>query len=552
MKCIGINQFVLFSYLTQTVMAEGTDEKIDEKKREIITLGGELEAETRSEPHKDKYVIVPPHWPNELWETKPEHEVNDKQLRSGENIHPNIPTIDHQANSGLARFLKVFDDDLKVLEQDKSKEIKDDMTAMVNGTVQRLKETQPIFQMCRLIPAGSVAEGTKIGEMNEFDYLLILDIFRNEELFEVHLHQRFTVIFMKNVKEKDMFLASYPTMFELQDSTKVCITDMRSVLMGIFMDDFLANMLPGWTFWSPEEKVCVSDVAATLHLTSKKHEMDVDVDICLCIPVSKDSCTRATKRPTIDDSVTFFAFLELLDRSINEDQDCRAYAIIGESVPLFSLPTTASRITIPMLESAPLGPLTVGNGRFQTYRFAKCLASVFLPKRSKMFGCDRCCHSLVKSYDLKNIVLFMIKNNPDDANWAMDKVCCRLVEVFQILTTCIPEKDADAVATISTCCLPGILRIDEISTYNPFIETRGEKTDLLFTPDSHKPMYGLRSPPEYKQYLHTGVSDIDTVLKEYFEHLHSDHWDTYDLIQRITKLLTMLHSMTPEPEKTPD
>ena len=153
---------------------------------------------------------------------------------------------------------------------------------------------------------------------------------------------------------------------------------------------------------------------------------------------------------------------------------------------------------------------TATDGRVETFRYVKCLAQIMLPKRSKLFGCDRCCHSLVKSYDFKNIVLFMMKNHPEDSYWIPEKLCCRLVEVFDILQCCIPKDGPENVAMVSICSTPETAHIDSIATYRPNTYATKEKSGLLFTPDSHKPRYGLSFVPEYKIRFKTDIRELDS------------------------------------------
>lgn len=494
----------------------------------------------------EKHVIIPPRWPYEKWTIVKECEVADTEVKNQEQLKEFKPVSHHHSSTGLSTFLKVFDDDLRVFEGEASKVLRVELTTMIEDTVERLRKTHPIFQNCRLIPAGSVAEGTKIGLMDEFDYLLVLNIFSDRRLFETHFNRNFTLILTESSDYSKHIVAALPEMFEPSEVTnKLCLTNIRSVLVDIFMHDFLSNMFPGWTYWTPEGEVCSSDIATTLHLTSQNYNIDIDVDLCLCIPVSKDDCIRAIKTSKDDKNATFFEYLNLLADTTAKCLEI--YAIVGSNVDVFHLKTTASRITIPMLESESFKQCDPGDGRVQTYRYVKCLARTFLPKRTQLFGCPRCCHSLVKSYDFKNIVLFMIKNHPEDEFWVPENVCCRLVEVFDLLQRCLPVDDPDRAAPISTCCTPGDVRIESIATYRQDTIASKEKSNLLYTPDSHKPVYGLGSTPEYSDSIKTDVSDIDSIVKTYFEHLKKDHWETFELVAKLCNTLTKLHSIKGEP-----
>ena len=140
----------------------------------------------------------------------------------------------------------------------------------------------------------------------------------------------------------------------------------------------------------------------------------------------------------------------------------------------------------------------------------------------------------------------MIKRYTDDLFWVEDQICTRVVEMFTILKQCIVERQSE-VASISICCLPGKLRLDNISTNNPFIkEEPNEISNFLFTPDSEKPIYEISSSPSNGKHLSTKSNEANQLIQEWFHHLSNEHWSTYELISDFEKLLLSLANLIPK------
>lgn len=88
----------------------------------------------------------------------------------------------------------------------------------------------------------------------------------------------------------------------------------------------------------------------------------------------------------------------------------------------------------------------------------------------------------------------------------------------------VSDDESSYNAAVSIYCFPGTLSLDNVSNSSPYYNSEGGHK-YFFTPDSHKPMYELRSSPIYEQHLSTGIDEADSLLKEWFEKLNNKPWN---------------------------
>lgn len=506
----------------------------------------------RNEPQAsnnvEKYEIITPEWPYDHWKTV---KISDatKSITAGNEQGIQIPrhlqsVPNIHGNSALKELLEKLSSQTSVLEDEKNARVHEDVKKLMKCFGKNLKAAGVLFEGCRLVEAGSVAEETKIGKSDEFDYILVLDVLSDRKTFQLHLSNQYFK-FSLNQGSQDLYeklQSETPHLFHVDEDRVFLHYTMKNIILKSIMDVFDSSLFPGWKRFSTKiGDVCSSHIATTLHLFTETHNMDVDIDICMCFPISPNDLKSVAEKEratqTKENPSTLFSYLHIL----NQVSPFELFAIIGDGEHAFCVSNT--RITAPLLELSRFRYYGQCDGRVKTYKLAKCLVSNFLPKYTNVFGCKRCCHSLVKSYYLKNIILFMMKRYTEDSLWVEDKICTRVLEIFAILKQCIVGRQ-DEVASVSVCCLPGRLRLDDISTNNPFIKGEPNKrSDVLFTPDSHKPLHEISSSPSYTEQLSIQSNGANQKIKEWFQHLNEEHWSMYKLIADFEGLLLSLASM---------
>lgn len=496
--------------------------------------------ETKESSHVDVRV---PRWPYDKWKLSENTAEGDTERRSPKHSKPTM------AGPVFVKFLELFSNQLDVLTTSESKEILNDITTLLRKSLEELGKCHKCFEQCRLIQAGSVAEKTKVGEPNEFDFLIVLDYFSNKELFKVEVRKNDFKIYVKqpaNVDDLPFIMCDALTPEDVG-----CIDNsLRSQFMEMLLQ-IIDKYLPSeWRRVKVEnEVICCSGIACTLHLVSEKFNLNVDVDLCPCLQIDVDDFEGALVMPEdisplivpyFSEQVLFFGYI----KDILEITKLELFAILGKRS--FSPDAISTRITAPLLELSCFPPYGAEDGHLKTYCITKCILSGFLPRQTNVFGCKYCCHKLIRSYHVKNIFFYMLKNYEEDIYWQDDKVPLRVLEIFLILRQCMDLRDEESSndAAISTFCLPGTLYLENVTNSSPYYAVENG-SEFFFTPDSHKPMYQLSSSPVFEEYLTTGNDEADCALKEWFNTLNNKPWNSKQLLQDLITLLVRLNEIVP-------
>lgn len=499
-------------------------------------MASKEESELQSEVYPSNVRI--PDWPYEKWgfaDNTKEH--TDTKASSVHKIPVSVGPV-------LNSFLQSFPHQLDIHNERRSSQILHEITTTLKDSLDELGKSYKCFEKCQLVQAGSVAEKTKIEAPDEFDFLIVMEYFANTEFFQTVVRKDSVRIFVKD----PAVVGLLPSECLVRSGTiDVLDFSLRSKFMEMFIKIFDSRLPPGWKrVTTGSETLCWSGIATTMHLTYDKVSLDVDIDLCLCVPIRADDFKGALSIP--DDASPYFtdyftvqALLFRYITSIVEQSPLKLYAILGKEDNAFQAIST--RITAPYLELSYFQSHPPKDGRIKAYCIAKCILSAFLPKLSKIFGCKRCCHRLVRSYHLKNILLFMFKNYKEDSHWTDSMVPVRVLEIFFILQECMISDDESSYdAAISMHCFPGTLYIENVTNLSPFYHSeQGDK--FFFTPDSHKPRYELSSSPIFESHLLTGNDEADNLLREWFEKLNNKPWNSRQLLLDLIDFLNTLNKI---------
>ncbi|XP_078360371.1 uncharacterized protein LOC144644723 [Oculina patagonica] len=481
-----------------------------------------------------------PNWPYERWELSVSTEGHADIEKNASPMH-NIPG---SVGPVFPSFLNSFSHQLDIYNNCTSTEILNQVTTMLNDSLCELGKAYKCFEKCQLVQAGSVAEKTKIEAQDEFDFLVVMEYFADEEYFQTVVRKDVIRIYVKDPTAIDCLPIECQNHSGTMEFLDVAL---RSKFMELFIEIFDVRLPPGWRRVTTEDKTpCGSGIASTLHLVCEKFNLNIDIDLCLCLPIRANDFKGALSIPEdvnpqftdyLNSQTLLFGYID----NIMEQSSLKLFAILGKSDSFHE--AISARITAPYLELSYFQSFPPEDGRIKAYCTAKCILSAFLPKLSKIFGCKRCCHKLVRTYHIKNIFLFMLKNYNEDIHWKEHKVPLRVLEIFSILEQCMINDDESSYdAAVSIYCFPGTLYLDNVSNLSPYYNTEGGQK-FFFTPDSHKPMYELSSSPVYKQHLSTGNDEADSLLKEWFEKLNNKPWNSKQLLLDLFNLITKINEI---------
>ena len=396
---------------------------------------------------------------------------------------------------------------------DEALQLKDVVLHMLEATLRDLKPYK-LFQGSSLLPVGSMAENTKIGKADEFDFAVILPTLAQEEYMDL--------------LNKTTELVTDPRIMDLIGeiwkgdlrSASICI---QMLLRELWSDQMMAHVPEGWTIINPSGHSDSHSVAATFHLQHKLDKFMVDLDVCFWVPFDKVSLLklRTDKYPQ-----KHYLSKHCLDKN------GLVYVVLPHDTNI-SIMINTVRFAMSLLERAALQEYGPDNVRLQCYKTCKCLVSVLLPKLKKKEECNYCFDSLVSSYCLKNIVLYMAANHKEDKYWIAEKLPNRVLEVFNILTFCMKIN----AGQISAYYTPYQLSIDTELKYNP--STRSvTNTALSWYTTTDIPCV----LPDLKMIKEQFTEDAASLkaLSNYEAFLSTTEWRFPEVIWIVTELLTNL------------
>lgn len=453
------------------------------------------------------------------------------QYDEGEDFAPNhwacdltVPLAD---DLPLCHLLRFMEPELNGVGID-SQEILEEMNKMMRKTSEKLESCYVVFEQCYVIPVGSMAENTKVGKADELDYAIVLPYFENfDELFPI--------IFQKD----ESLLYDNPAYVALTSDiasegyTKEVQENFQSTMKTIW-SLYVADFIPEG--WELSELNCLGaeqSIARTFHLTRRSDGFIVDIDICFWLPIHKSKLE--------EEGECFEQNDYLLDNCL--DGEMKLYAILPKDRDVEDI-LNSVRFAMSLKEREELNKYGPKNGRIQCFKLAKCVAQGFMPTIQKEGNCSRCRDRLVTSFALKNIVLFMASNYPDDKMWTEDQLGNRVCEVFSILDFCAKVN----CAQVSAFLIPYIIQLE--GQWKKYDSAKGVLVSKAILNES---CYEENNclVPGMKRFESLFMEDpiSKKILQNYFTFLHESDWCAPEVFDRLNEMLTALREKEDQERK---
>ncbi|CAG2222734.1 unnamed protein product [Mytilus edulis] len=287
----------------------------------------------------------------------------------------------------------------------KHKDVRVYIQSLFDNIVKLLQETYSVFRKSEVHLADSIGEQTKICRPDEFDFVIILP-----QLSEIDIFYPYRMNKNKHIREyvKD-FNFGYPNAFT---------DDIRLGIHDLLLASLVENLNDGWKIILTGCNCFTRKTAVTFHLVRSADGFEVDIDVTILIPFEK-----ATLSSHADDLNIKQYYIDKL-----------AYDN-GVICAIFRYENHAFRPSKAHLEKALLRKVS----RQRVYTVAKLIVKSFLPTMEFREHCRRCKESIVSSYTLKNILLYMIHAYPNDWCWSDNHFSTRVIEVFVILKHCYDQ-----------------------------------------------------------------------------------------------------------------
>lgn len=477
-----------------------------------------------------KRVFVRPSWPYQCWSDDVRFESEDKtstyaedkgEEKSDEDDESVLEEPDHwldDLDDDVSELcpIKYFFDIVKspdVNSMSEAKEIRSEITPMVEKTLISLSASKKVFKNSYLLPVGSMAENSKVYKPDEFDFAVILPALAEEKI------DIFSLLLRKETILTDQSISELFTDLCFEGENDVTL-NLAKHLKHIWFTEMLKHLTSNLEI---EDTSCFSDdvsVAGTFHLKRKKECSVIDLDVCFWVPLDYRVLSSAP-----DD-------IEQKDYLLKHclDEHGLVYAILPRDEGI-EHSFNSIRFATSCLEKEVLLKYGPENNRLRCYKFCKCVVSRLVPKFQKRTECCYCFESLVSSFCLKNIVLYLINNYKKDSFWTERQLPNRIVEVFAILSMCMKIN----FQRLSAFFLPYEIQINRTRRFNV------EKKSLVkvSSQDDEKPCI-LPNIGEIRCRIDDEISK--QALHDYDVFLKSKDWSSAEVICRLSELLSLLRT----------
>jgi len=472
----------------------------------------ELAIEKRNEPLQGQIVQY-----DEAEDFEPEHWAFTSDL--------SVPLAD---DLPLCHLLRFMEPELNGVEID-SQEILEEMTEMMRKTSEKLESCYIVFEQCYIVLVGSMAENTKVGKADELDYAIVLPYFEHfDELFRIILNKDESLLY-----DNPAYVALTNDIAS-EGYTKEVQENFQSTIKAIW-SLYVADFIPEG--WELSELNCPGEeqsIARTFHLTRRSDGFIVDIDICFWVPIHKSKLEEEESE-----------YLEQKDYLLENclDGEMKLYAILPKDYRVEDV-LNSVRFAMSSKEREELNKYGPKNGRIQCFKLAKCVAQGFMPTIQKEGNCSRCRDRLVTSFALKNIVLFMASNYPDDKMWTEDQLGNRVCEVFTILNFCVNLN----CGWVSAFLIPYIIQLQ--GQWKKYDSAKGVLVNKAILGE---PGYEENNclVPGMKRFesLFTEDPISKKILQNYFRFLHESDWCVSELFDRLNEMLTALREKEDQERK---
>ncbi|XP_062588897.1 uncharacterized protein LOC134250548 [Saccostrea cucullata] len=369
---------------------------------------------------------------SEFDETFDPHERHDCQ----ETYIPELNIENQIVNFELINF--VLKETEETFHREKSPEyekICTDVRKFLENVCKEMAVHHHVFKNYSIIEMGSMVEGTKFGDPDEFDFMIDLPNlnqsleFYTEGIDTLGLKHENRVVRVKNRNVFEDFKDLSKDLAEGEDDKKF----MRRVWNEIqieLADVMKKNTLPGWK-WLDTVPAFTSTLAQTNKLLWKGNiyrHLIVDLDICISL-----------KPPEFETHIDFNQ--DILDKSRPgiSTKGKRKYNRREENIYFLLRSDGEARWTRALLEKEIWASFPEEDGRKTILRSLKYFDQRYIPKRYNeiLFRME----PAIPSYWLKTIVFYLMAWYYEDSCWTKNNLSFRFFEACIILKECLYKKN---------------------------------------------------------------------------------------------------------------
>ena len=388
--------------------------------------------------------------------------------------------------------------------------------SLMDDTVHELQEKYLIFSKCYIIATGSMAEGTKIGQPDEFDFNLALPMLADSDVTELF----YTQVGIQARLHIHVFesLLSFLHQFPFVDSSyRHLLTN--AYLLLVFRETVREQLPKGWIMLEESDihmmRVFLKNQTLTIHLrcTSGPYQgFTLSIDVCYGIPLDAERLqTVFVGDPT---HATFLSFIQSECLRMNTE----VLAVISRN------PLVGERF---FYRTEP-NRFCDNRSAADCYKLAKHVSRIFLPKILKN-KCHLCEDTLIPSFYLKTVVSFMMDVYTEESAWSGTQLGNRLIEVFEIIRYSFISE----YRVLTYYSYVSSMKMDSEMKYNP----RDGVVKVGVGMDGYK---SCTIPHMEDIGLATSQVSVSTAVQSYWKYMVCEEWTLKELLDKLIELLYVL------------
>lgn len=398
----------------------------------------------------------------------------------------------------------------------KTEHIKQLVRGLMNNTVSELQTKHYLFSKCYIIETGSMAEGTKIGQPDEFDFMIALPMLADSDVAELlYIKLGIQTRLHNNIRDE---VLSFLGQFSFVDSSyRHYLTN--AYLLQVFRETLKKHLPLEWTMREESDlhmmRVYLKNQTLTLHLQCKSR-LDagfiLSIDVCFGIPLN----TERLQTIYIADHT------HALHLSFIQSQCLRMNTgVVGV---ISRNPLVAERF---FFQTEPY-KFHGNKSAADCYKLAKHVARSFLPKINKN-NCSLCEDTLIPSFYMKTVAWFMMDFYTEAGDWSETQLGNRLIEIFEIISYSF-QHEFKALAYNTHI---NSMKLDFKMKYSP---TNGNVKAGIGM-DNEKP---CTIPRMEDLNLASSHEEVSTAVKSYWKYMTCEEWAVGDLLHKLIELLYVL------------
>ncbi|XP_068693034.1 uncharacterized protein [Montipora foliosa] len=385
----------------------------------------------------------------------------------------------------------------------------------IEATVHELQANYFIFSKSYIINTGSMADGTKIGDPDEFDFNVALPVLADPAIAEL-LYTKLGIQTQLHYHVNDKVLSFLHQFPFVNRSYRHILTN--AYLLLVFRETLKKQLPIEWIMLTESDihmmRVFLKAQILTLHLqciSGPYQDSVLSIDVCYGIPLN------AKQLETVYVSDTTHALHLSFIQSECLRMNTEVLAVISQN------PLVGRRF---FFRTEPY--------RFQShklvadcYRLAKYLTRIFLPRISKN-NCKLCEDTLIPSFHLKTAVSFMMDAYKEVSDWSDAQLGDRVIEVFEI----IKYSYSTEYRTLAHYSYINSMRLDVKMKYIPNSGVLKVGEGL----DDDKP---CTIPKKENVSLASSSSQVNiaTAVQRYWNYMETEEWTVGDLLSQLVQLL---------------